>query len=87
MAFAVGAPPSVPEGVSGAVPGVAPLAGGAAGLPPRAVSLRDSAGGAVRASSEFPKMVAMPITVSPNRPTATTELVLTGTAGSIQSHR
>ena len=66
--------------------GPAPVAGGGAGCF-SADGDREASGGAISASSELPKTVMTPTAVNPTKPTATTELVLTGTAGSIQSRR
>jgi hypothetical protein len=85
--FSVGEAPGV---AAGAPPsgGPAPVAGGGAGwFWADGEGDRAASGGAVSASNELPKTVMTPMAVNPTRPTATTELVLTGTAGSIQSHR
>jgi hypothetical protein len=61
--------------------------GGTAGFSTDGDGDREASGGAVSASNELPKMVVTPIAVNATKPTATTELVLTGTVGSIQSRR
>ena len=89
--FSVGTPAPTGGGVPGGA-SASPAPGEGAGAAGAGVvrgegSFWEGAAGAVRASREFPKTVATAVAVSATIPSATTELVLMGTAGSIQSRR